>query len=63
VIGLVIAPFFTRLLRFFPPVVTGVVITVIGVSLLPVAVRWARGTPNTRSSGPCATSAWPGPRC
>ena len=38
-----ISPFFTRLLRLFPPVVTGVVITVIGVSLLPVAVRWARG--------------------
>ncbi len=38
-----LAPVFTRLLRFFPPVVTGVVITVVGVSLLPVAVRWAGG--------------------
>jgi xanthine permease len=50
-IGLAIAPFFTRLLRFFPPVVTGTVITVIGVSLLPVAIRWARGTPNTPEFG------------
>ncbi len=38
-----LAPVFTRLLRFFPPVVTGVVITVIGVALLPVAVRWSSG--------------------
>src|SRR3712207_6910356 len=42
-IALLIAPFFTRLLRFFPPVVTGTVITVIGISLLPVAMRWALG--------------------
>ena len=42
-IAMLIAPFFTRLLRFFPEVVTGVVITVIGISLLPVAMRWAAG--------------------
>lgn len=34
------APFFASLTRFFPPVVTGTVITLIGVSLLPVAVKW-----------------------
>jgi len=34
---------FSRLLRFFPPVVTGSVITVIGISLLPVAMNWAAG--------------------
>ncbi len=38
-----ISPFFSRLLHFFPPVVTGSVITIIGISLLPVAVRWAGG--------------------
>ena len=43
VIGFLIAPVFTRLLRFFPEVVTGTVITVIGISLLPVAIRWAGG--------------------
>ncbi|SDN89556.1 OHCU decarboxylase [Klenkia soli] len=32
-----IAPFFSRLIRFFPPVVTGSVITIIGIALLPVA--------------------------
>jgi len=42
-IGFLIAPVFTRLLRFFPEVVTGTVITIIGVSLLPVAIRWAGG--------------------
>lgn len=41
--GFLIAPVFTRLLRFFPEVVTGTVITIIGVSLLPVAIRWAGG--------------------
>lgn len=34
------APFFSRLTRFFPPLVTGTVITLIGMSLLPVAVGW-----------------------
>ncbi len=38
-----LSPYFSRLLRFFPPVVTGSIITVIGVSLLPVAVDWASG--------------------
>ncbi len=42
-LGFLIAPVFTRLLRFFPEVVTGTVITVIGISLLPVAIRWAGG--------------------
>jgi OHCU decarboxylase len=32
-----IAPFFSRLIRFFPPVVTGSVILIIGLALLPVA--------------------------
>ncbi|MFG2145460.1 nucleobase:cation symporter-2 family protein [Streptomyces sp. NPDC048696] len=43
VLGFVLAPYFSKLLRFFPPVVTGTVITLIGVSLLPVAFRWAQG--------------------
>ena len=37
------APYFSRLLRLFPPVVTGTVITVIGVTLLPVAAQQAGG--------------------
>ncbi|PRB07461.1 uracil permease [Microbacterium sp. MYb72] len=42
-IGLVIAPFFAQIVRFFPPVVTGTVITMIGLSLVPVAARWITG--------------------
>lgn len=38
-----IAPFFSRLIRFFPPVVTGTVITIIGIALLPVAAADAAG--------------------
>ncbi|MFD5081084.1 nucleobase:cation symporter-2 family protein [Kitasatospora sp. NPDC058406] len=43
VLCLLAAPYFCKLIRFFPPVVQGTVITLIGVSLLPVAVNWARG--------------------
>ncbi|WP_424216866.1 nucleobase:cation symporter-2 family protein (plasmid) [Streptomyces sp. BI20] len=43
VFGFLIAPFFGKLIRFFPPVVTGTVITLIGVSLLPVAFNWSQG--------------------
>jgi OHCU decarboxylase len=32
-----IAPYFSRLIKYFPPVVTGSVITIIGIALLPVA--------------------------
>lgn len=42
-LGFLIAPYFSRLVRFFPPVVTGTVITLIGLSLLPVAFNWAQG--------------------
>ena len=38
-----VAPFFGKFLKFFPEVVTGTVVTIIGVSLLPVAVRWSAG--------------------
>lgn len=44
---LAIGPFFGRLLRFFPPLVTGVVITLIGVTLMPVPVAWAQGGDKT----------------
>ncbi len=38
-----IAPVFSRLLRFFPPVVTGTVIATIGITLLAVGIQWAGG--------------------
>ncbi|MBF9068960.1 purine permease [Streptacidiphilus sp. NEAU-YB345] len=40
---LLVGPFFGRLMRFFPHQVIGVVITLIGVTLMPVPVEWARG--------------------
>lgn len=43
VIGLVLSSFFAQLVRLFPAVVTGTIITVIGLSLMPVAFRWAMG--------------------
>src|SRR5699024_3623801 len=43
IIGFIIAPFFAKIIRFFPPVVTGVVITSIGLTLIPTAADWAMG--------------------
>jgi NCS2 family nucleobase:cation symporter-2 len=42
-IGLLITPLFSKIIRFFPPVVTGTVITTIGLTLMPVAANWAMG--------------------
>lgn len=42
-IGFLITPIFSRVTRFFPPLVTGIVITIIGLTLMPVAARWAMG--------------------
>ena len=38
-----VAPYFSRLIKLFPPVVTGTIIMMIGITLLPVAVRWVGG--------------------
>ncbi|OOG65720.1 purine permease [Sinorhizobium sp. A49] len=40
---MLVAPFFGRWVRFFPPVVTGTVMLVIGLSLMRVGVNWAAG--------------------
>ena len=42
-IGVVIAPWFSRLSFLFAPVVTGTAMLLIGVSLMGVAVNWAAG--------------------
>lgn len=42
-IGLLITPLFSKIICFFPPVVTGTVITTIGLTLMPVAANWAMG--------------------
>ncbi len=40
---MLLAPVFAKLLRFFPPLVTGTVILIIGLSLMAVAAGWAGG--------------------
>ncbi len=45
VISILIAPVVSRLLRFFPPVVTGTIILVIGVSLMRIGINWIFGNP------------------
>jgi uric acid transporter len=41
--AIIAAPFMSRLLPLFPPVVTGTIILVIGVSLMRVGINWAGG--------------------
>jgi NCS2 family nucleobase:cation symporter-2 len=41
--GLIVAPFTRYVLRFFPSVVTGTIITMIGVVLMRVGINWAGG--------------------
>lgn len=44
-LAMITAPVIGRMLRFFPSVVTGTVILVIGISLLPVGINWIFGLP------------------
>lgn len=49
---ILIAPFFSQLLRFFPPIVTGTVILIIGLSLMGVAAGWiVDDTPDGSADG------------
>ncbi len=43
IIVMLIAKFFGKLIRFFPPVVTGSVVTIIGLTLIPVAMNNVAG--------------------
>jgi uric acid transporter len=52
IISILIAPVVSRLLRFFPPVVTGTIIAVIGISLMRIGINWIFGNP----VGPTAPS-------
>ncbi|MCO4317898.1 purine permease [Phyllobacterium sp. 21LDTY02-6] len=45
IVGMLIAPLVGRMLRFFPPVVTGTIILVIGVSLMRIGINWIFGNP------------------
>lgn len=43
IFGMLIAPLISRMLPYFPPVVTGTIITIIGISLMRVGINWAAG--------------------
>ncbi|WP_433870247.1 nucleobase:cation symporter-2 family protein [Saccharopolyspora sp. CA-218241] len=43
VLAFFVAPYFSKMVRFFPPVVNGTVITLIGLSLMPVGIGWIAG--------------------
>ncbi|MGL5735978.1 MAG: nucleobase:cation symporter-2 family protein, partial [Beijerinckiaceae bacterium] len=45
IFGVLISPFISRMLRFFPPIVTGTIILIIGISLMRIGVNWAAGAP------------------
>jgi len=45
IFGILVAPLASRMLRFFPPVVTGSIIAVIGISLMRVGISWIFGLP------------------
>ncbi|MFZ7091341.1 nucleobase:cation symporter-2 family protein [Primorskyibacter sp. 2E233] len=45
IIAMLIAPLVSRMLRFFPPIVTGTIILVIGVTLMRVGIQWIFGVP------------------
>ena len=60
IFGLCVAPFVKYVLRFFPAVVTGTIITMIGVVLMRVGVGWAgggAGTPEFGAAGNLAMAA------
>ncbi|MHC5253117.1 nucleobase:cation symporter-2 family protein [Listeria kieliensis] len=48
---LLIAPFFSKVVKFFPPVVTGSVVTVIGLTLIPVAINNLAGGEGAKDFG------------
>ena len=56
IVALIIVPFFAKVIRFFPPVVTGTVITVIGLALTPSAAGWITGNRTITVNGQAQTN-------
>ncbi len=44
-IAILLAPLVSRMLRYFPPVVTGTIILIIGITLMRVGINWIFGNP------------------
>jgi xanthine permease len=51
VVVLLIAKYFSRIMKIFPPVVTGSVVTIIGITLIPVAISDMAGGTGSKSFG------------
>src|SRR5947208_3524757 len=51
VFTVLVAPWFGRMVHYFPPIVTGTIIAVIGITLLRVGVAWAGGGVGNTSFG------------
>ncbi|NRD79587.1 purine permease [Bacillus sp. BRMEA1] len=51
IIVMLIAKFFGKIIRFFPPVVTGSVVTIIGLTLIPVAMNDVAGGQGSKDFG------------
>ena len=62
VFGMLVAPFVSRLLPLFPAVVTGSIITVIGITLMRVGLGWVGGGFGAKDFGSPAIWASP-PAC
>jgi len=52
IVSMLMAPLVSRMLRYFPPVVTGTIIAIIGISLMRIGINWIFGNP----FGPTAPS-------
>jgi NCS2 family nucleobase:cation symporter-2 len=52
-----VAPFASRLVRYFPPLVTGTIIAVIGITLLRIGIGWAGGGVGAKNFGDPANLA------
>ena len=51
------APFAGRLVRYFPPLVTGTIVTMIGIAFLRIGINWAAGGTGTKNFGDPANLA------
>jgi len=52
-----VSPFASRLVRYFPPLVTGTIIAVIGITLLRIGINWAGGGAGAKNFGDPANLA------
>jgi len=52
VFGILVAPLISWMLPMFPPVVTGSIISIIGISLMRIGINWAAGAPSPTTLGP-----------